>query len=103
MIDTLGPLILVVPFVMVAVLALVLRWATSRGHSVVAGRARPGPPGEYGLLVAVSAPPSAGEAERLRAHLVAAGIPVTLAETTDGPRLLVFPDDEQRARLLLGR
>lgn len=103
MVDTLGPLVLLVPFVMVAVLALVLRWATSRGHSVVARQPRAGPPGDYGLLVAVAAPSSTGEAERLRAHLLHAGIPVTLAETTDGPRLLVFPDDEQRARLLLGR
>ena len=103
MLDTLGPLILLVPFVMVAVLALVLRWATSRGHSVVARRARPGPAGDYGLLVAVAAPSTATEAERLRAHLLGAGIPVTLADTTDGPRILVFPDDEARARLLLGR
>ena len=101
MVDTLGPVVLLVPFLMVAVLALVLRWATSRGHSVVARRARPGPAGDYGLLVPVAAPRSASEAERLRGHLLGAGIPVTLAETTDGPRLLVFPDDEHRARLLL--
>ena len=101
MLDTLGPLVLLVPFVMVAVLALVLVWATRRGRSVVARGSRPGPPGDYGLLVAVATPSSRGEAERQRAHLLGAGIPVTLAETTDGPRLLVFPDDEQRARLLL--
>lgn len=41
------------------------------------------------------------EGEVLRRRLEAAGIRANLAETLDGPRVMVFPDDETRARALL--
>ena len=90
-----------VAFVLVGVLALVLRWAFSHGHSVVARSARSGAPGEYGLLVVVSEPATFVEAEVQRRRLVETGIRATLAPTTDGPRVLVFPEDEGVARALL--
>jgi hypothetical protein len=38
------------------------------------------------------------EGEMLRQKLVAVGIRATLAQTKDGPRLFVFPNEESAAR-----
>jgi hypothetical protein len=37
----------------------------------------------------------------MRRRLVDAGLRATLAPTTDGPRVLVFPEDVKNARLVL--
>jgi hypothetical protein len=89
-------------FLAVGVLALVLRWASSTSRTSLAAR-RParGRPDEYGLLVPVAAPDSLSEGEAIRARLRAAGIHGTLAETEAGPRVLVWPADEARARRML--
>lgn len=94
---------LVVPLslVFVAVLILMLRWTYSTGHSLVRGPARKGHEEEYGLLVAVASPQTYIEGEMLRRSLAEAGVRANLAETLDGPRIMVFPDDEARARELL--
>ena len=92
---------LVTAFAVVAVLALLLRWAFSSGHSLVERRPEQGVATEYGLLEAVSAPATFVEAEVQRLTLEGAGIRVTLAPTTEGPRLMVFPEDAARARALL--
>jgi len=86
----------------VGVLVLFLRWAYSdRPVSLLARRTRVGNESEYGLLVVVARPADAatGEAQRLR--LAAAGIRGTLAPTTNGLRLMVFPDEAARAREVL--
>jgi hypothetical protein len=85
----------------VGVLSLVLRWAFTPGHSLVARRARRGSPSDYGLLVVVSEPGTFIEAEMQRRRLEDAGVRATMAPTTDGPRVLVFPEDERVARALL--
>jgi hypothetical protein len=85
----------------VGVLALLLRWAFSSGRSVVERRPTVGRPGEYGLLVPVAEPPTFVEAEIMRRRLADAGLRATLAPTTDGPRVLVFPEDVKAARLVL--
>jgi len=95
-----GPL---VAFCVVGVLSLLLRWGWSRGSSVVAGRARAGAPGDYGLLVPVAEPGTFVEAEALRRRLEQEGLRATLAPTTEGPRVLVFPRDEHVARSILAR
>ena len=95
---TYGPL---VAFAAVALLALLLRWTFARGHSVVPRRPRSGTESEYGLLVPVAAPPTFVEAEMIRQRLLASGIRATLAPTTQGPRVLVFPEEERTARALL--
>jgi hypothetical protein len=95
-----GPL---VAFGMVVVLALLLRWAFRRGRSLVPSAPRSGRADDYGLLVAVAEPATFIEAEVLRQHLTAAGITATLAPTTQGPRVLVFPRDEHVARDVLRR
>lgn len=90
-------------FLAVGVLILLLRWAFSRGHSVVAAPAKPGSPDEYGLLVPIASPATYVDGEMSRRMLEDAGIRANLATTQDGPRLLVFPRDEERARALLSR
>lgn len=93
-----GPL---VAFTAVGVLIVVLRWAYARGGSLVPPPPRTGRPDEYGLLVPIAAPQTATEAETAMERLERGGVRVTLAGTSSGPRLMVFADDEERARTLL--
>ena len=51
--------------------------------------------------MAVAEPPTFVEAEVLRRRLADAGLRATLAPTTQGPRVLVFPEDAKAARLVL--
>ena len=88
----------IVAFLGVGVLVLILRWAFRRGASVVAAPASPGRTDEYGLLVPVASPPSYIEGEMLRRQLEDAGIRANLAQTLEGPAVLVWPKDEQAAR-----
>ncbi|MEZ0090553.1 hypothetical protein [Streptacidiphilus sp. EB129] len=94
---------IVLPFVIVGALVLLLRWTWSprRGHSLVPRTPRRGAPTEYGLLVPVAAPADDAEALRLTARLDAAGIRWTLVNTTQGLRLMVWPDSAPSARRLL--
>jgi hypothetical protein len=85
----------------VGVLTLLLRWAFSSGHSLVERRPHVGSPTEYGLLVPVAEPSTFIEAEMLRRRLEDAGLRATLAPTTAGPRVLVFPEDVKAARTVL--
>lgn len=93
-----GPIVAVVA---VGVLVLLLRWTYSRGHSVVSRPARSGREDEYGLLVPVATPATFVEAEIIRSQLVGANIRATLAPTTQGPRVMVFRDEETIARAIL--
>ena len=95
-----GPLL---AFGVVGILVLLLRWTYRRGDSVVAKPARRGSEDSYGLLVPVASPGTYAEGEILRRTLEAAGVKANLAQTLDGPRVMVFPDDEARARELLAR
>ena len=91
----------VVALCAVGVLMLLLRWAFSSGHSLVERRPEVGSPEQYGLLVPVAEPPTFVEAELVRRRLSDAGLRATLAPTTEGPRVLVFPEDVKAARLVL--
>ncbi len=91
----------IMAFVFLGVLILLLRWAFRRGVSVVAAPPRQGASDEYGLLVPVATPPSYVEGEIIRRSLEDAGIRATLAQTLDGPRVMVWPSDETRARAQL--
>jgi hypothetical protein len=95
----LGPL---VAFAVVGVLVLLLRWAFSeRSQSLVERRPRTGHTDEYGLLVPVAEPATFVEGEIVRRTLVDAGLRATLVPTSDGPRVMVFPEEEKVARALL--
>ncbi len=95
-----GPLTIVL---VLGVILLLMRWTFSRGHSLVQRRPTSGAEGEYGLLVAIASPPTYVEGEMLRRRLEDAGLRATLTQTTDGPRIMVFPRDEKAARQLLAR
>lgn len=94
-----GPLM---ALVFLGVLILLLRWAFRRGVSVVAAPPRQGGSGDYGLLVPIATPPTYVEGEIMRRQLEDAGIRATLAQTLEGPRVMVWPGDESRARAQLG-
>jgi hypothetical protein len=93
-----GPL---VAFGTVGVFVLILRWACSHGGSLVQRRPGTGSESEYGLLVPVAAPATFVEAEMLRRRLIEHNIRATLAPTTDGPRVMVFPDELRAAQAVL--
>ncbi len=95
-----GPLLALVG---IGILVLLLRWTFSRGHSVVASAPTPGTSDEYGMLVPVAEPGSYIEGEILRRTLEAAGLRANLAQTLDGPRVMVWPEDVERARAVLRR
>lgn len=88
-------------FVGIGLLVITLRWAFGSGASVVERPVRPGAPQEYGLLNPVASPPTLIEAEIIRLHLSEGGVKATVALTNDGPRVMVWPADEARARQLL--
>jgi len=85
------------------ILILLLRWTFKRGTSVVAAPARPGSAEEYGLLVPVASPTTYIEGEVVRRYLEESGLRANLAQTLDGPRVMVWPADADRAREVLSR
>ena len=95
-----GPLI---GFSAIGLMVLVLRWAFRRGGSVVERPSKSGSPSDYGLLIPIAAPPNYIEGEVLRKRLSDAGIRASLATTTDGPRILVWPGDQISAKQILNR
>jgi hypothetical protein len=90
-----------VALLVVGLLVLLLRWTFRRGGSLVASAPHRGGERDYGLLVPVATPATFIEAELLRALLEDHGVRATLAPTTDGPRVLVFADQERAARAVL--
>ncbi len=96
-----GPLAVLV---VLGVLVVLLRWTFGgRRRSLVARQPVPGPEDEYGLLVSIAAPGTYAEGEMLRRRLEERGIRATLAQTNNGPRLMVFPPDEERARAAIAQ
>ena len=93
-----GPLVAVG---MIGLFVVILRWAFSRGSSLVAAAPRPGTSAEYGLLVPIASPGTYIEGELLRRRLEDGGVRANLVSTLDGPRLMVWPQDEGRARSAL--
>jgi hypothetical protein len=93
-----GPLM---AFLVLGALTPLLRWAFSPGHSLVARRPKAGASTEYGLLVPVARPATVIQAEVVRRHLAAHGLRTTLAPATDGPAVLVWPEDAGLAREIL--
>jgi len=90
----------VIAMAAIGLLVLVLRWSSTQA-SLVERRTRPGSPHSYGVLVDVAAPGSYAEGEVLRRRLEQAGVRATLASTDQGPRLMVWPADERRARAIV--
>jgi hypothetical protein len=80
------------------VLVLVLRWAFSSRRDSLTGAEN-----EYGLMEPLAAPKNASEGKQICALLRRGGVRGSLVHTRDGLRVMVWPEDQQRAReLLLG-
>lgn len=95
----LGPILAVV---MVALLASLSKWAFSSGRRTTRTPDRTTGPVDHGLLRAVVEFPDRPPALAFRAVLSDAGIRSTLGVRRDGRvQVLVFPDDEDRARRLV--
>jgi len=95
-----GPL---VGLLVIGIMIVILRWAFARGKSVVERPAQNGSPNEYGMLIPIASPADYIQGEILRRRLADSGIKATLATTTEGPRILIWPGDEKRAQSLLSR
>jgi len=80
---------------------VILKWSSKRGGSLISKPTKPGRMDDYGLLTAVSAPPTVIEAEILKRTLIDAGIRDTVALTNEGPRVMVWPVDEENASKIL--
>jgi hypothetical protein len=93
-----GPL---VAFAGLGIMVLILRWAFARGGSVVERAPKSGNPDEYGMLVPIASPSNYIEGELLRRSLVDAGLRASLAQTNDGPRIMVWPKDVEVAKQVL--
>lgn len=88
-------------FIVVAILALILKWAYSGNKSLVEKQSPIGSEGEYGLLKVAHAPKNHIEGEILRQKLQAVGIKATLSQTKTGPKILVFEKDLKIAKATL--
>ena len=64
---------------------------------------QPGPADEYGLMVPVAGAEDYVRAEMQRRLLADNGVRVNLVRTTDGPRLMVWETDRDRALDVLSR
>ena len=88
----------VVAFAVLGLLILMLRWAFRRGGSLVVAKGRED---QYGMLTPIAAPDDYISGELLRRRLSDQGVRANLATTLDGPRILVFPEDAERAKQIL--
>ena len=88
-------------FFVLGILIILLRWTFSRGKSVVERPSRVGNDDEYGLLEVVAAPSNHIEGEMLKRKLLEYGIKATLAQTKQGPRIMVFPNEVRAAQAIL--
>ncbi|HLM05875.1 MAG TPA: hypothetical protein VK402_11890 [Blastococcus sp.] len=88
-----------IAFVVLALLALFMRWAFGTGYG--RDRRRPAPPGDDGLLTLVATLSRRESALALRAVLSDAGIRSTIrCPAAHRADVLVFPEDADRARAL---
>ena len=88
-------------FAVLGVLIILLRWAFSRGNSLIEKPKSIGDEDEYGLLSVVATPANHIEGEMLRRKLIEHGIKASLTQTKSGPRLFVFPEEFKVAEAIL--
>ena len=88
-------------FLVVGLLALLLRWAYSNNNSLIERDKKIGSEDEYGLLKVVTSPKNHIEGEMLRQKLLSVGLKATLSQTKTGPKILVFEEDLKIARATL--
>ncbi|HYN57603.1 MAG TPA: hypothetical protein VES03_10430 [Motilibacterales bacterium] len=92
------------PFLALAALgglALVARWASQSGTSLIEGPARQGSAEEYGLMIPVATPRTARASRDIAGRLTAAGVRCREVDTTEGRRVMVWAEDVAHARAVL--
>ena len=77
-------------FLVVGILAIILRWAYSSNNSLIERGKKIGSDDQYGLLKVAASPKNHIEGEMLRQKLLSVGIKATLSQTNTGPKILVF-------------
>jgi hypothetical protein len=91
-----GPFAVIIPL---GLLVLILRWAFSRGDSLVRRvDTRPADPKTFGLLTGVHTTKAYADARKLVEKLTSAQIRATAARTTDGWTVYVWPKDVDAAQ-----
>jgi hypothetical protein len=88
-------------FLVVAVLALILKWAFSSNKSLIEKDKVIGSEDQYGLLKVAHTPKNHIEGEMMRQKLISVGIKATLSQTKNGPKILVFEKDLKIAKATL--
>jgi len=88
-------------FLIVGLMALILKWAFSNNKSVIERTKKIGDEDEYGLLKVAASPKNHIEGEMLRQKLLSVGIKATLSQTKTGPKILVFEKDLKIAKATL--
>ena len=88
-------------FLIVGVMALILKWAFSNNKSVIERAKKIGDEDEYGLLKVAASPKNHIDGEMLRQKLLSVGIKDTLSQTKTGPKILVFEKDLKIAKATL--
>lgn len=91
----------IVALLLLGGLVLVLRWAFSKGKSVVAVDKPPGTADSYGLMRSVGHYRTAAEAQYAIHQLQDAQIRANLVTTNQGLHLMVFHDDLTAAQKVL--
>ena len=94
-----GPIVAVAA---IGLFVLVLKWANRRGTSLVAARAARGG-GRIRDAGALTSPRPTSRGEIQRRTLEEAGHPGQPRVHAGGPRVMVWPDDERRARELIAQ
>ncbi len=82
-------------------LALVARWASQSGTSLIEAPPRQGSAEEYGLMIPVASPASARASHDIAGQLNAAGVRCREVTTSEGARVMVWAEDVARARAVL--
>ena len=88
-------------FLVVGILAIILRWAYSSSNSLIEKDKKIGSDDQYGLLKVAASPKNHIEGEMLRQKLLSVGIKATLSQTNTGPKILVFEKDLKIAKTTL--
>ena len=88
-------------FLVVGILAVILRWAYSSNKSLIERGKKIGSDDQYGLLKVAASPKNHIEGEMLRQKLLSVGIKATLSQTNTGPKILVFEKDLKIAKATL--
>ena len=88
-------------FLVVGILAVILRWAYSSNKSLIERGKKIGSDDQYGLLKVAASPKNHIEGEILRQKLLSVGIKATLSQTNTGPKILVFEKDLKIAKATL--